>query len=650
MAAFPTGQIGGTMRDFDHRWQGQRCLTYDSSRRRQTSGVASAVRPRRKPRQSDPEIAGWFPQLPYALLLFSRQGDLQQSSNVAAKLMQRAFLSDTEGQSAWLERLRRQLMLLTATSEQNTPVRLDECSLRIEGAPAREIQVHVNRWPDARGGFSYLCLLQEGPQGIGPVDELVQFFELSLDLFCIADFNGHFCTINANFSQRLGYSDHELTGQTFLAFIHPEDIAGTKEVMERLRVGESVIAFRNRYRDVRGNYHWFEWTARAVEGRQVIYASARDVTRQVETETQLRLQEQREHAILDNTSAVIYVKDAQGRYQFVNREFSRVFHVSQEIVTGKTDFDLFPDRVATQFHQNDCRVLESGCPITMEEVAPHSDGHHNYLSIKFPLFDTSGETVSVAGISTDISDRVWLQRTQEELRLAQQVQRRLFPAGELKVPGFDIHGKVLAASHLCGDFFDYVLRPDGQIVCCIADVSGHGLAPALAMVETRAMLRMLLKESHSLPETISVLNRLLYEDMLDSSFVTLLLAELDPEKQQFSYVGAGHDATLLRSNGTVERLGSTGPILGVWNDACFKLSPTLQLSAGDLLLMCTDGVGETLSPEGELFGFERICQTLTHCRELPAGTILEELFAIAHAYSREPLPRDDMTAIAIKVL
>ncbi|MDZ4687025.1 MAG: SpoIIE family protein phosphatase [Planctomycetaceae bacterium] len=479
---------------------------------------------------------------------------------------------------------------------------------------------------------------------------LARFFELSLDLCCIADLQGYFLTVNSNFSRQLGYTDAELTGRPFLSFIHPDDVESTRAEMIRLREGNEVVAFRNRYRDTHGRYSWFEWTARAIPEEGLVFASARDVTERLRIEQQLIALEQRERAILDNTSAVIYVKDLQGRYQFVNREFERLFHVTQQEAEGKSDFDLFPEDLAAEFQQNDRRVIETKQSLKIEEVAPHADGLHNYLSVKFPLFDATGEAVSIAGISTDISDRVWLQRTNEQLRLAQEVQRRLFPAGHFHVEGFDIHGKVLAASHLCGDYFDFVRRPDGTVVFCVADVSGHGLAPALEMVETRAVLRMLLNEVRPLDETVAALNRLLIGDMPEGMFVTMFLAELDPRSQQFRYVGAGHDAALFRHDGAVERLPSSGVVLGLFEGSTYPLSPALQMQPDDILLIATDGIHETLSPQHELFGSERMRRIVKLRQSLPAAAILNELFSVAHAFSQEPLPRDDMTAILIKAL
>jgi serine/threonine-protein kinase len=117
--------------------------------------------------------------------------------------------------------------------------------------------------------------------------DLVRFFELSLDLFCIAGLDGYFRRVNSNFSRVLGYSEKELVSRPFLEFVHPEDQERTLGEMAKLREGLPVIRFCNRYRDVRGEYRWFEWTAKAIPEEGVIFAVARDVTERVGLEEQL---------------------------------------------------------------------------------------------------------------------------------------------------------------------------------------------------------------------------------------------------------------------------------------------------------------------------------------------------------------------------
>jgi len=117
--------------------------------------------------------------------------------------------------------------------------------------------------------------------------------------------------------------------------------------------------------------------------------------------------------ILDNTTAVVYVKDREGRFLFVNRHFLRVFQLEETAVVGRRGQDIFPPAIAAAHEYNDQRVLAADAAIEFEETAPLADGEHIYLSSKFPLRDRTGQTYAVCGISTDITQR---KRTEEALR------------------------------------------------------------------------------------------------------------------------------------------------------------------------------------------------------------------------------------------
>jgi PAS domain S-box-containing protein len=128
-------------------------------------------------------------------------------------------------------------------------------------------------------------------------------------------------------------------------------------------------------------------------------------------------------ALIDNTSAVIYMRDLTGRYMLVNREYERLFSVRREAIVGLTDHDLFPAAIADDFRANDQRAAASGGPVQMEEVAPGEDGPHTYITVKFPLIDAAGRPYAVAGISTDITGR---KRAEEQVqRLNAELERRV---------------------------------------------------------------------------------------------------------------------------------------------------------------------------------------------------------------------------------
>ena len=108
--------------------------------------------------------------------------------------------------------------------------------------------------------------------------DLERFFELCLDLFCIAGLDGYFRRVNSNFSRVLGYSEKELLSRPFMEFVHPDDRDQTIDIMSQLQLGHPVVQFRNRYSVSDGSWRCFEWTAKSVPTDHIIFAVARDVT------------------------------------------------------------------------------------------------------------------------------------------------------------------------------------------------------------------------------------------------------------------------------------------------------------------------------------------------------------------------------------
>ncbi|WP_437579935.1 ATP-binding protein [Sorangium sp. So ce887] len=110
-------------------------------------------------------------------------------------------------------------------------------------------------------------------------------------------------------------------------------------------------------------------------------------------------------AIVDNTTAVVFAKDIEGRYMLVNRGFEELFQMRREQVIGKTDRDVFPREQADEYRANDFLVLQQNRAIELDELAPKSDGVRTYISLKFPLRGPAGEPEGICGISTDITSR-----------------------------------------------------------------------------------------------------------------------------------------------------------------------------------------------------------------------------------------------------
>ncbi len=148
-------------------------------------------------------------------------------------------------------------------------------------------------------------------------------------------------------------------------------------------------------------------------GKKLFTVILRDITERRATEDALRQNRQLLQAVIDNSSAVIYVKDLQGRYLLVNRRYSELFHISNEAMLGRTDYDVFPKEAADAFHAMDLRAAAASGVLTEEEIVPQDDGPQTYLSMKCALRDQAGKPYAVFGISTDITER---KRAEDALR------------------------------------------------------------------------------------------------------------------------------------------------------------------------------------------------------------------------------------------
>jgi PAS domain S-box-containing protein len=158
-------------------------------------------------------------------------------------------------------------------------------------------------------------------------------------------------------------------------------------------------------------------------------------------------------SILDNTTAVIYMKDRKGRFVLVNRRFEDLFHVSRDSVVGKTDHDVFPQYMADAFRANDRRVLKELQPIEFEEEAPQDDGPHTYISIKFPLIRPGERTAyAVCGISTDISAR---KRAEKELRDSKDRFRQILDTANEAFISINESGEIVAWNRAAEETFGW---------------------------------------------------------------------------------------------------------------------------------------------------------------------------------------------------
>ena len=225
----------------------------------------------------------------------------------------------------------------------------------------------------------------------------------------------------------LGYTDEEFPDvlESWVSRLHPED---ADRVFAALTAHiDRRVPYDVEYRLLTKaeEYQWFRARGQAIwneAGRVVrMSGSLQCVTDRKRAEEALHWHEQLLQDVIDNTTAVIYVKYADGRYLLTNRRFEQIFNLTTDQIIGRTDHDIFPKDFADAFRANDVAVLERNTTVEYEEYAPHPDGAHTYISIKFPLCDHTGKPYATCGISTDITER---KRIEDELR-SHDVQAQL---------------------------------------------------------------------------------------------------------------------------------------------------------------------------------------------------------------------------------
>ena len=221
----------------------------------------------------------------------------------------------------------------------------------------------------------------------------------------------------------LGYNREEFPDilESWTSRLHPEDRERVLAALTAHLEQREPYDVEYRLLTKHGEYRWFRARGLAAwddKGRPLRMAgSLQCITDRRRMEDALRRSERLLKDVIDNTTAVIYVKGTDGRYMLTNRRFEQLFNLTTDQIVGHTDRDLFPREIADAFSANDRQVLERQTPVECDETAPHGDGLHHYISIKFPLCDETGTPYAVCGISTDITER---KRHGDALRLNEE--------------------------------------------------------------------------------------------------------------------------------------------------------------------------------------------------------------------------------------
>ena len=257
---------------------------------------------------------------------------------------------------------------------------------------------------------------------------------------------GCFLRVNHALADITGYAEQELIGADFQKIVDPDEVDSDFHYVRWLVTGEiPQYEVEKRLRHADGHAVTARVTVslvKDVDARPLyLISQIQDITAQKEAERAFAESRGHLQAIIDNTTAVIYVKDHDGRFLFVNDRFELLFDVKRDEVVGRTDREVFPPELAEASRAKDLEVLTTGISIDSEELATGSEGPHVYLATRFPLFhpDSEGPPYAVCTIATDITER---KRAEEALRASEAHFRRMVNTAQMAFVSADADGLI----------------------------------------------------------------------------------------------------------------------------------------------------------------------------------------------------------------
>ncbi len=279
--------------------------------------------------------------------------------------------------------------------------------------------------------------------------------------------------------------------------------------------------------------------------------------------------------------------------------------------------------------------------------SPLADGRftEDHLKVLTTLASVAAIRVQNARLMEQQIERI---RLDHELQLASEIQQRFQPASAPQVAGYELQGISFPCYEIGGDYYDFIQLDNGKLVVALGDVSGKGPAAALLMSSLHAAVHAHADTNNSLVKTISAVNRYLVDSIPANRFVTLFYAELDPKNGSLAFLNAGHNPPLIiHAGGTMEQLAAGGLPLGIMSNADFREGKT-RLHPGDVLVIYSDGVSESVNPKGEEFGPTRLYEVVARNLDASAAGIRDRIESALTKFCQGTPAADDITLVICK--
>jgi PAS domain S-box-containing protein len=402
-----------------------------------------------------------------------------------------------------------------------------------------------------------------------------ELFENANDIIYTHDLAGNFTSLNRSGELITGYTREEAAVMNVADVIAPEYLTMAREMIahkasERVSTVYEIDIISKAGRRVR-----LEVSTRLIfrDGKPIgVQGIGRDLTERKKSEEELRETQAFFNSFMDNSPAVAFMKDSEGRYVYVNKPFERLFGKSLSFLQGRTSFDWLPAEIAEQTHDHDLRILNSGLPEEIVESVPLENGTpHHLLVFKFPTTDSAGNKF-VAGVGVDISER---RRIEEEL--AQQAQReamthRISQAIRCSLESHEIFRTAVKelGSYLNVDRCSLFMRDDhAQCARNVAEYHAEGVVPAASDFELGHLQALItaLDETGVLP-----FNDAAHDERISELYQNIL-SKADVKSIMYVAIRVGDDVPAAFALSTTKRLRP-------WNDYDIALAKAVADQTG----------------------------------------------------------------------
>jgi sigma-B regulation protein RsbU (phosphoserine phosphatase) len=241
------------------------------------------------------------------------------------------------------------------------------------------------------------------------------------------------------------------------------------------------------------------------------------------------------------------------------------------------------------------------------------------------------------------------ERLEREMALARDIQRSLLPETAPLLSGFDIAVTNEPCYEVGGDYYDFLPLDPNTLLVVIADVEGKGISSAMVMSNLQATLRALVLHPHSLEHLAESLNHMILAGTRGGKYLTMFLGLIDIPSKAINYINCGHvPPVIVRTNGEPVDLTEGGMVVGLFDNIRYE-GGQFKFQAGDVLVLCTDGITESMDEEEEEYGMERVVNRVQGVISHSAAEIVNAVNADVAAFSRMGTHLDDKVIIVIKV-